>query len=137
MRDTDAFQDFLDTFSTLAGGDLLVEQWQHHIFRHCQFVDQVKALEDKADIFLANVSEPVFRIAGDVLACEFVAAGVRRVEHAEHIEQRRLAATGRPHDGDELTGIDFEVDHVERRRFDVRRSVGLDEIVHFDHCFHS
>ena len=80
----------------------MIEQRQLDILQHSQLVDQVEALEDEADGVLAQLGQPGFGIAGDILAVEPVFAGRRAVEHADNVEEGGLAAAGRPHHGHEL-----------------------------------
>jgi hypothetical protein len=43
--------------AALGGGDVVVEQGELDILAHRQLVDQIEALEDEADILLADVGE--------------------------------------------------------------------------------
>ena len=61
----------------------------------------------------------------DVVALDMDGAAVDVVEARQAVEQRRLAATRRPHDGHEFTGLDAEVDVVQRWDFDDARAVHL------------
>ena len=70
---------------------------------------------------------------GDFLAVEHVGAACRAIEHAHHVEQRRLAAARRPHDRDEFAVGDIEIDIVERGRFDGVGAVGLRQASHGEH----
>jgi hypothetical protein len=63
-------------------------------------------------IFLQH--EPDMRVrADDRLAGHDHAAGARRVEPGGEVQDRRLAAAGRPDDRDELLGADLEIDGLD------------------------
>ena len=80
---------------------------------------QVEALEDEADLGVADDGALVAAELRDVGAVEDVRAGGRAVEAADDVHQRRLAGAGRSHDGHELAGVDAQVDAVERAHFDL------------------
>src|SRR5664279_2123796 len=50
---------------------------------------------------------------GNVLAVEFVVPAGRRIQAAEHVHQRGLAAAGRTHDGQVFIAVDLEGDPPE------------------------
>ena len=50
----------------LAGGHLVVEQGQLDVLGHRQFVDQVEALENEADVLLADRTEALLGVTGNV-----------------------------------------------------------------------
>ena len=52
-------------------------------------------------------------------------AGGRAVDAAQQVEQGRLAAPRLADDGDELGGVDLEVDVAQRREWPGRGRVGL------------
>jgi hypothetical protein len=58
--------------------------------------------------------------------------GAQAVDEAEDMQQRRLAAAGRAHDGDELAFVDIEADGIERRRLDEIGTVELAERLGLD-----
>src|SRR5207237_10256863 len=74
----------------------------------------VEALEDAADLGVADLGPPVGVEAPDVLAIEEVAAGGRPVEAAEDVEQRRLPRARGSHDGEELAGANRQADAAQR-----------------------
>jgi hypothetical protein len=51
---------------------------------------------------------------GDPLTIERHGAAVDRFEPAEHVQERALAAAGRPDDGDEFAVVDVQIELVER-----------------------
>ena len=64
--------------------------------------DEVEALEDEADLAVAQVGELVLVGAADVEAVEPVDAAGRHVQAAEDVHQRALAAARAAHDRDVL-----------------------------------
>ena len=71
---------------------------------------QVERLEDEADFLVAHAGERVVGHLRDFLAVQPVLAGVRRVEAADDVHERRLARARRSHDGDVLVAGDRDVD---------------------------
>jgi hypothetical protein len=63
--------------------------------------NELEALEDEAHLRSAKLRPLIFRKAGQVGAVEQDRAARRHVESGEESEQRRLAASRRPDDGDE------------------------------------
>ena len=92
---------------------------------------EVEALEDEADLAVAQVSELVLGDVADVDAVEQVAPGGGRVEAAEHVHQRPLAAARAAHDGHELAPRDAQRDAGQRADLDV-----LAQPVHALHVLH-
>ncbi len=89
---------------------------QQHVVGHGQVVEQVEELENHSDAL-----PPVFREARlahrvDPLACHRHGPRRRPVESGDQVEQRRLAAAGRPHDCHGLAGRDLEADVLHRER---------------------
>jgi hypothetical protein len=70
---------------------------------HRQVREQGERLEDHADV------EQVRRPVGDVLVVEVHPALGGPLEPGDHAQHRRLAATGRPEERDQLAGGELEV----------------------------
>jgi hypothetical protein len=99
--------------------------------------NQVEALEDEADVLFAQPRELPFGVRRYFLVEEAVGAARRVVEQADDVEQRRFAAAGWAHDGNELTGLDVQIYAVERGRLDLTGAEDLVEILEFEHRMHS
>ena len=56
VRDTHPVHYLLDALPALRRRHIVIEQGEFDVFRDIQFVDQVKALEDEADVHLANLT---------------------------------------------------------------------------------
>ena len=63
----------------------------------------------------AHPGQPVLVPPGDRLARQDDLALVGDVQAGHHVEQRRLAASGRSHDGDELAGGHIQVGAAKAR----------------------
>src|SRR3990167_10534214 len=61
----------------------------------------------------------------------------RLVEQAHLVEERRFSCAGAPHDSDEFTVFDFEVDALQDRRFNFAVHESLFEIAYFYHMAYS
>ena len=96
---------------------------QRHVLEHAHAFEQVEELEHDADVAAPQDRELVFALADELLARERHLAVGRRVEAGDDVEQRRLAATRRPHHRDELVRAHREVDAAQRA---YRRALGLE-----------
>ena len=115
---------------------ILQQAGQAHVFLHRQRRQQVEELEDETDFRpaqpgQARLVEPVDRFAVEVN----FAAG-QDVESAQHMQQRALAATARPHDGHEFAMRNVKTDPVERvdrRAVRIGPAVKLGGVLDADH----
>ena len=78
---------------------------QGHVLEHGHALEQVEELEDDPDVRAAHAGQLVLGLAGDLLVGEHDRALVGLVEAGDEVEQRRLAAARRSHDGDELAAV--------------------------------
>src|SRR5690606_13691159 len=76
-------------------------------------------LKDEADVLAAILRQPRIVERRDVAAEELDLAARRRVEPAEDVEERRLAATRCAEQHDELARIQGEIDAAQRMHFDL------------------
>src|SRR5690606_2472753 len=114
--------------AALLRGILAVEQRQLDIVDDSQIRDQMKRLEDEAELAIANRRKAPVRKAAHVLAAEQDRAFGRPIDEAEEVQQRALAAARRPHHGDELTGLDRDADVLQRNGFHAVRAVDLVDV---------
>jgi hypothetical protein len=84
----------------LRSADLAVQQRRGHVVQGAGAREQVEALEDEADVAVADLRPAGVAQVADVHAGELVDAGVGLVEQPEDVEQRRLPGAGRAQDGD-------------------------------------
>ena len=71
--------------------------------------EQIESLKDEADLVAAQFGTRCVAQFGEVIPVDqhFAARGLGQA--ANHVQQRRLAAAGRPHDGDRFPGLHFEI----------------------------
>src|SRR5580700_3852106 len=86
---------------------------QHDVFKRGEVGNQVKLLEDKADLLGTDTRQLVCRNVRDVLAVQPDLAGRGSVQAPYQIYKRRLAGPGRPHDRDPLAEINGQGEVVE------------------------
>jgi len=63
-------------------------------------------MEDESNLLVTDAGQLVVIHLTDLLAVQQIRAFGRGVETADEIHQRRLARTGRPHDGHVLAPLD-------------------------------
>ena len=117
----------------LGAGEAPVDERQLHVVEHAQVVDQVEGLEDEADLLVAQAGEVLVLVGHDGRAVELDRALARRVEEAEHVQQRALARPRGPHDRDEARRLHLEVDVRERHRLQPVGAVDLLDVRQSDH----
>ena len=93
----------------LCGVDAGQRHRQRDVFGGGEARHEVKALENEADALAAHACLFFRRQGRDVAPLQPVGAGVRTVEQAEQVEQRRFAGTGRPHHGDVFARINAQL----------------------------
>ena len=113
----------------LAAGRAAIDQRQLDILGRRGARQQIVALEDEADIEVAQVRAAVAVEPAGVDAVEAVAAGGRRIEAADDVHRRRFARAGRAHDGDELAAVDRQVDAGQRVDLRFALAIGLPDLV--------
>src|SRR5690606_23017510 len=96
-------------------------------------VDEVETLKHEADAASPQLRKLLLAMSRDLLAKEPVLTSVRTVEQAEDMEQRRLAAARRTHDGQKLAGLHFQRHAAQRMGLDLIGAVDLADISEFQH----
>ncbi len=94
-----------------------IGQRQLDVFENGEVADQVKALEDEADLAIADAGAIRKRKIRDLGSLERIAAARWCVEQAKDGEQGRFAAARRTRDRHILALANVEVDAGERVRF--------------------
>ncbi len=135
VGDADLLQRRLHPPLALRPVDAAVDQGHLDVLGDGEVVDQVEALEHEADLVAAQAGELGLGVLGHVLAEEVVASGGGPIEQAQDVEQGRLAASGRAHDGHELAGRDLHGDAVERAGLHLGGAVGLGDLFELQHGF--
>ena len=113
MADGHTLQNVVYTLFTFGSLDAEIGQWQLHVLEYVQFVYQVEALEDEAQIAVAQVGTVVFLPLGHFLPHEpqFARGGI--IQQAYDVEQRGLATARRAHDGYKLARMYLQVHFVQ------------------------
>src|SRR3546814_9892903 len=88
------------------------------VVEQVQVRDQVEALEDEADLLVAQLAALVVRQALDVLAVEREFAAGEGLQQPGDVEEGGLAGTGRTCDGDEFAFLHVQVERTQRVRLD-------------------
>ena len=116
---------FLGGAAAFLRGDVAVEERQLHVVKHAERGDEVEALEDEAERAVAEGSELLVLHAAGLLPVNLDAARRGRVEQAQHVEQRGLAAARRAHDADKLSFADVQVDILQSQGFNLVGAIHL------------
>ena len=119
---TDAGQKLFGTARHFGTGTRQFRRKQDVLFGG-QGRNQLKGLKYKSDLAPAHFRHPVFREAGDVLAIEQNLAAGGVVESGEQTQQGTLSASRGPHNCNEFTARDAQIDSPQdfdpvRGRFD-------------------
>jgi len=94
--------------------------------------EEVEALEDEADAGAAEPGAIGVGEAGELDAADGDGAGGGGGEAAEDVEEGGFAGAGRADDGDELAGLDGEVDVAESGDLELAGAVGFAEVARDD-----
>src|SRR5580693_8402418 len=92
------FESLGDSALAFTAGDPPIDERDLDILGDIEIVDQIEALEDKANCAATQNRQVPLGSAGDILAEERVHAARRAVEEPQDIEQCRFSAPRRSHD---------------------------------------
>src|ERR1700687_757380 len=96
---------------------VLVGQRHFQVFENRQIVDQVVALEDKADVrFMQLVAFLDVELVNGVTK-KVIVPGPSTIQHADDTQQRRLPGARRAHDGDELARLNIQSNSAQQEEF--------------------
>ncbi len=98
---------------------------ERDVLAHGEARDQVVELEDEADVLAPVARQFGLARGGEVVVPPERFTRRRRVESAQDVEQRRLAAARGAEEDDELALADLEIESGERMHFDLAHPVGL------------
>src|SRR5262249_28507385 len=87
---------------------------QHYVFERREIGDEMKLLEDEADLFRTKTVQLGRRHFRDIATVDPDFPAGRLVETPDQVHQRGLPRAGRPHDGQPLAGRHGEGDIVKR-----------------------
>src|SRR5262245_10576455 len=114
LREPHALEGLARAPVALAGADARVDQRHLDVRERRLPRQQRKGLEDEADVAVPHVRELELGELRHEPSAEPVATGVRRVEAAEQVHERRLPAAGGTHDRDIFALPHDEVDSAQR-----------------------
>ena len=129
----DAIEKFGGALAALAAGGAPVDQGQLDIAQSRGVGQQVEALEDEADLVVADVRQFVALEPFHRLLVQPVLARGRGVQAAEKVHQGGLARPGRAEDGGVLAAADRQVDAAQGLDGDTAHGVDFAQFFCFDH----
>src|SRR5512143_2251085 len=91
IREAHAREHALRLVAPLAERQTAIDQRLHYVLQRRGARQQIEALEDEADLLIADVGELVLAHVADVALGQHVAARRRRIEAADDVHQRALA----------------------------------------------
>ena len=112
VHDLHFVEDYLYALFSFGAFDAEIYEGEFYVFENGELVDEVKTLENEADVAFAEVGAFAFVEMGYFDTVEDEAAGIGIVEEAEYIQEGGFAAAGGAHDGDEFPFFDFEGEFV-------------------------
>ena len=93
-----------------------VNQRELDVFEHCRMIKKIAGLHDEAHV-AAPEGRRLFPVElQDIGSENFQRAGIRGVQHAQHMQHGGLAATGRAHDGHKFARFDLDIHATQHRR---------------------
>ena len=109
-----------------------VGERQLDVFVNREIADQIEALEDEADLLVADA-----RPLGEIqvlrrVAVQRIAAAGGRIEQPDDRQQRRFAAARRAGDGDVFALVDLHMDAGQRMRLNLVGVEDLRKALNFD-----
>ena len=129
MRDADAFGQRPRPPIGLVAANAGEQAGEGDVVGNRERRQQVEELKDEADLLAAHVRELVISELGQVATVQDQPARRRAIHRAAHVEEGRLAAAGRAHEGDEIARIDRERHPGQRANRRVAARVGFFEIL--------
>ena len=114
VRETDELEDATGAVAAFGFGAARHDHRQLEVLDGRDARNEIVELKHEADFAKAIHLEGAFVHAADVGAIDLHASARRPIDAAEQIEQCRLAAAARPHDGDGLAVLHLPVDALQR-----------------------
>ena len=113
-----------------------VKHRQLDVFQRGGAREQVEALEDEADLLVADVGQLVAVERRNVHAVQQIIAAGRAVEAADHVHQRGFARAAGAHEGDKFAGQDFQRHAAHGMHLHLAGVIGLVDVFEFDDGIH-
>src|SRR4249919_1761634 len=129
----DARERIFDARLALGRAHAAITQRHVDVVEQVEVGDQVEALEDEADLLVAQLAARIVRHPAHVLAIEDVLPAGEGFQQAGDVEEGRLARARRAGDGDELAFAHMQVERAQRVGFDEFGAVDLGDLAHVQH----
>ena len=138
VRETYALYHLLGETQAFATAHATIDERYLHVVQYVERRDEMEALEHEAQRLVPQLSEFVVRQLGvNDGAAQLDGAACRFVKQAHDVQQRRFAATGRPHDAQELALLYFNVHILQSLCFHFVRTIDFVNLSQFDYSFHN
>ena len=118
-------------FQTFGRPHSAIHQRMGHVLEGRRSRQQLKILEDEADLAIANPRQPGFVEACHILAVEAIGARGGPVQASQDVQQRGLSRTGGADERDRLTAMDSQMDVIQRDDGLAAHLVGLADALQF------
>src|SRR3990172_2963291 len=105
---------------------------QHDVLEQSEHGEQLKELEDDAQVAAAPDGHVTLAELVDVSVAYAHRAAARMVDAGQHVDQSRFTAARAAHDADELALVDLDVDALQDDGFTGRALEDLGDGAHFD-----
>src|SRR6266576_6363044 len=109
-----------------------VDEWKLNIAKTSGTREQVKCLENEADLPISNRREFVIVHGRYVLAVKLVTSGSGGVEATKHVHERRFATAAWPHDRDVLVAVNLKRDPAQSPHDFFAHHVVLGDVLDID-----
>ena len=116
--------------------DAAVDQRQLDIVQRRGTGQQMKHLENEADLLVADISQFILGQGTDLLAVDEILALDGRVQAAQQIHQRGFSRTRLAHDGNEFPALHHEIDVFQGVDLFAADLIGFAEVLNFDNGGH-
>ena len=117
---------------TLFGGHATVDQRQFHIFLGGEAGNQIKALENKTDLFIADIREFIIGHTCHIDAIQIIIPGSGGIQTAQHIHESGLAGAGMSDDCHKFAMVNGDTDAIQCPDFIFTGIIDLVDIFYFD-----
>src|SRR6266851_2036784 len=99
--------------------------------------EQIETLKDEADFVAAQFGARGVAQFGEIITVDQNLAPGSLRQAADHIQQRRLAASRRPHHRDRFARLHLEIHPTQRRDFDFSRAVEFPQVFCSEYRLHA
>src|SRR6185437_738389 len=130
----DGCQSIFGALNALISRRATVDQGKLHVVQSGGAGQQIKSLENKPDLTVANAGQLVIIKLADEVAVEPVTAARGSIQAADKVHERGFAGAGRAHDGNIFAAVDAQVNAAKRMHFFRAHLVSFPELVGADNA---